>query len=350
MSSLLDAMIAYAKANRQRLHTPGHKGKLWAGRVSNIAELDITELGLEVSDLAVGGRVFPRDLLVKAEVKAANSYRAKAARLLTGGASQGIKAAIMALDGDIIMGADSHRSIHEGLRLSRRRGIIVYNDTTKEGLAKPLSVEQIHSAYLNNPHAKAVLITSPTYYGVSSQDMAKAAGTIHDLGLRIIVDSAHGAHFGMHKALPKQWSEYADITVLSGHKTLSVLTQGAYLCINDISLVDAIDDSLRLLGTTSPSYLILASLEHAIESISHHARKLVPRALSRIDRWLAEFGRYYGKAPRVITDDPLRVVMDAGALGMTGFELEASERERGIECELATDRMVVYIFGLEDSI
>jgi len=330
-------MRVYAKTGRQRLHTPGHKGCLDWG---NIAELDITELGID-------GKVFPADLIVKAQKKVADYFGSKEARLLVGGSSMGLKASIMTVDGDCIVSADSHRAVFEGLELARRKAIVVPN-IKREGLSLPLTAEQIEQASKANPTAKAVIVMSPTYFGIATDTPDRVAKVTHSNGLKLIADSAHGAHFPTSDIFPKSFSKVADYTVLSGHKTLDTLTQGAYLCINDASAVDKVDHNLRLLGTTSPSYLILASLEYGVEKAQKADTKNV---LLAVDKFKQEFLSYYKVNDCFVTvSDPFRLVVDAQAMGKTGYELEASERKRGIECELATERFVVYIFTFADGI
>jgi len=343
--TLLSAMERYAKSGRRRLHTPGHKGR--------IMPLDITELGVD-------GNIFPGDLIGQAESKAATYFGAKSVRFLTGGSSLGLKAAIMTANCDCIVGADSHRAVFEGLELAGRKAIIIQNEM-RDGLALPLTPAQIERAAKDNPRAGAAVITSPTYFGIAADPAAYMA-----VGLKIIADSAHGAHFPAGDIFPKGFSGIADYCVLSGHKTLDTLTQGAYLCVNG----ESADHALKLLGTTSPSYLILASLEYGVESAQNAN---IPEVLVEIEKFKKEFTGFYCHCEKAYADeairnkkyskadcfvtarnddllfDPFRVAVDASQLGMTGFELADKERARGVECELATDRHVVYIFTFADS-
>jgi len=324
------------------MHTPGHKGLLdW----NDLATLDITELG-------VGGKVFPAGLIQKAEKKTAKYFGSYEGRLLVGGSSMGLKASIMTVDGDCIIGTDSHRAVFEGLELARRKAVIAPN-IIHEGLSLPLTAEQIEQAVKDNPNAKAVVITSPTYFGVAVTDPEKIVAAAHRNGLKLIADSAHGAHFPTSNIFPKSFSKFADYCVLSGHKTLDTLTQGAYLCINDTSSICTLDHNLKLLGTTSPSYLILASLEYGVEQAQ---KAKVEDVLKSIEEFKKDFIQYYNPTNHSslftlhssLPRDPFRLVIDAHSLNMTGYRLEASERKRGIECELATDRYIVYIFTFAD--
>jgi len=342
--SLLEAMRAYAKLGRRRLHTPGHKGRLdW----KNPIMLDITELGVD-------GKIFPSDLIQQAERKTAEYFGSYEARLLVGGSSMGIKASIMTVDGDCIVGEDSHRAVFEGLELTRRKAITVPN-IVNDGLALPLTAEQIEQAAKTNPNAKAVIITSPTYFGIAVSNPKKLVEAAHHYGLKEIANRAHGTHFPASDVFPKSFSTIADYSVLSGHKTLDTLTQGAYLCINDTSNICTLDHNLKLLGTTSPSYLILASLEYGIEQAQ---RANVDNVLKNIEEFKRDFIQYYNPdnhcalftAHPSLIRDPFRLVVDARLLNMTGHQLEASERNRGIECELANERYVVYIFTFADAV
>jgi len=242
-------LTKYQKKAVSRWHTPGHKGRLLAG--------DITELVDET---------FPADYIKKAEKRAAEFYRVKRLRFLTNGSSIGIKAAILAAGCDVIAFSGCHQAIEEGCQLAQVKYCLYDLGIGENGLPILPTAETVKKAIEKNPNAKAVYIESPDYYGrVVDSGVAEV---IKKSGKLFFCDAAHGAHFAAHKMLfsNKEFETVADVTNLSAHKTLDALTGGAYLCINNEELFNDIDKWLKNLGTTSPNYLILASLEDAIET------------------------------------------------------------------------------------
>jgi arginine/lysine/ornithine decarboxylase len=228
---------------------PGHKGAL--------TRKDLTELD--------GGNIFPSSSIKNAQNKAAKIYSVKACRFLTGGASQGIKAAVMAVGGDIIAPSFTHRSVKEGTLLSGKRYITFDSGIDENGLPRVPTLADYEKAIDENPHAKAVVVTSPDYFGRVAP-VEKIAKLCHEKGKLLIADCAHGAHFAFRKDIfPKGGESVADFSVLSTHKTLRALTQSAIGVVNAESYLASYDQALALLGTTSPSYLLLSSIESAID-------------------------------------------------------------------------------------
>lgn len=308
---------SYKSAVTDRWHTPGHKGLLW--------DDDITE----ISD----GEFFPADAIEKAQQRAAQLYGAKRLRFLTGGSSMGVKAAILAVDGDILASDNSHRSVFEGAALAKVK-VHTLKAPIKDGLPAPLSAKLVEEGLKKFKHVKAVLITSPDYFGRVA-DRA-IADLVHRAGKLLIVDSAHGAHFPLRTDLfPKSFSDIADFCNLSAHKTMCALTMGAYLCVNNEKYFDKTDTALKNLGTTSPLYPLFSSLENAIE-VGYMQSALY-------DNVKANVALLKEKIPTVDNDDFSRIVVNAKKLGLSGKELSDKLLRNGIAAELYTDDCVVFI-------
>ena len=207
-----------------RFSTPGHKGTLFSNDISEIRN----------------GKYFPADLIKKAQEKASDIFKCKHTRFLTHGASLGIKASILAVNGDIIVPYNSHRSVLEGATLAKKKCF-----STCRGVhctsANKLSDKQIEYAMLapttfptsyvkhysmatlddvsyaleKYPQAKAVVLTTPDYFGRTlSLDVIKA---VKDAGKILILDSAHGTHFSFRPDLfPQAYMEYADLGKVLG--------------------------------------------------------------------------------------------------------------------------------------
>lgn len=316
--SISSKIELYGKNIADRWHTPGHKGLLWND--------DITEIGND-------GDVFPADEVINAQKLAAEIFGAKAVRFLTGGSSMGVKAAILATGGDIIAAQNSHRCVFEGAALAKRNVFLIENEIGS-GLKKPLTIEQIKISLKKYPSAKAVVITSPDYFGRVCD--AEIAGIVKDAGKILIADSAHGAHFPFRPDLfPYSFSMSADFCNMSAHKTLFSFTMGAYLCVNNEKLLAKTDEALKNLGTTSPLYPLLASLENAVVSAMFQ-KGLYDNLKEYCDTFKKE----------IITldnDDFSRLVVDAAQYKLTGKELFTKLYDKGIAAEMYTDRWIVFI-------
>lgn len=315
----------YAAAKKKRWHTPGHKGAMSA--------LDLTEIG-------EGGGVFPVDLVERAQKKAAEFYGAKYCRFLVNGSSGGIKAAILAAGGDVIAPKNRHRCVDEGAALARVKVFELESEKLSDGHFAPPKPSDVIEAMRKHESAKAVVIVSPDYYGVTAGE--ELADVVHSAGKLLIADSAHGAHFSTRADLfPKGFSSSADFCVMSAHKTMNAFTQSSFLCVNNEGLTDKTDESLKLLGTTSPSYLLLAGLENAIAFAESNAKKYdgLKRAADSLRKVIACRK----------SDDFTRIVVDADFYGLTGRELFDLLYEDGHVAELFDDRYVVFILTLADS-
>ena len=310
----------YLALAKDRWHTPGHKGVL--------CDRDITEIDDS----------FPGDAIAEAEQNTAKLLGSKYCRFLTGGSSIGIKAAVLAAGGDILVASNSHRALFEAAKLSKVNAFTVECDI-KDDLPMPLTASQVEMGLKEHPSVKAVYITSPDYYGYcASAEIAEVTrGKAY-----LFCDGAHGAHFPFRPDLfPRSFSTFADAVNLSAHKTLPAYTQSAYLAINNEELVGRIDEALKLLGTTSPSYVMLSALEYAAQYTNENAFRYDELKLS-----VDELGK---SAPIMTNDDFTRIVVDAKKLGISGPELYFRLKSRGIVAEKYDYRYVVFILTLLDT-
>ena len=250
----------------------------------------------------------------------------------------GIKAAVLAAGGDILVAGNSHRALFEAAELAKVNAFTIENEYC-DGLPLPLSAEQIEDGLNRYPSVKAVYVTSPDYYGLCAVgDIASVTkGRAY-----LFCDGAHGAHFPFRPDLfPRSFSTFADVTNLSAHKTLPAYTQTAYLAVNNDELIGKIDNALKLLGTTSPSYVLLGGLEYAAEYTKENAF-----LYDRLRDSVISLGK---SVPLLHNDDFTRIVVDANRLGMTGKDLYYRLKQRGVIAEKFDDRYVVFIVTLCDS-
>ena len=309
-------LTEYAAGKNLRLHTPGHKGGLCAE--------DITELD----------GVFPEKQIQAAERDIAIAYGAGHAFLLAGGSSQGVKAAVYFASANGIVDVNSHRAVFDGFKLSGKRAVTV----GRAGDVRPITVADIDKALTSD--MGCVVVTSPTYYGYVA-DVEGIYDYCKRKGLLLIVDGAHGAHFGFSPLLPKAFADKCDICNMSAHKTLNALTQGALLVDNLSDMGSrALGEAVKVMGTTSPSYLLYSSIENAV--IAAKQSETAYKALH------APIEELRAKYPFLKNDDFTRLVLDCSELGVSPQELNKSLNALGVYCELVTDRYVVFLFTAAD--
>src|SRR5213076_2737058 len=204
----------------------------------------------------------------------------------------------------------------------------------------------LEAALAAAPDARAAFIVSPTYYGMAA-DVAGMAEVAHRAGVPLVVDQSWGPHFGFNDALPPTaLSQGADAMVTSTHKIAGSLTQSAMLHVGRSGRIDegAIARALRLLRSTSPSSLLLASLDGARRQLALHGEQLLHETLAAIDvarAKLETIDRIALVDSSVIGSmgvagyDPLRIVLDVRGTGRTGYQIaDALRRSYDVQVEL----------------
>lgn len=318
--SLADQLRKAAQGDKLRLHTPGHKGTVF--------EFDLTEL----SDGS-----FPAEYVHDAEKRAADIYGARHAHYLCGGSSQGVKAAIFYSGVSAVVDINSHRSVFDGFKLSGKQCITA----GERGSVRPLTVKQIDGVLAKD--TEAVVVTTPTYFGFCA-DIDGIADYCKKRGLLFIADSAHGAHFGFSDRLPKSAARVADICNVSTHKTLSSLTQSALLLDNLSDEESArLRDSVDVMGSTSPSYLLYATIDGAV---SQAADKSTAAAYEELYGAVTEIKTEF---PFLNNDDFTRLVLDCARLEVSPSKLNSALSSHGVYSELVTDKYIVFILTAEDT-
>ena len=262
---LLNCLMDYHKENNLILSMPGNKcGKAFLrdeiGRefVEKLGFLDITE------NDPLDNLHNPQGVIKEAEELLAKTYGGNRAFFMVNGSSGGNIISIFSAfnEGDeVLVERNCHKSVYNGLILRRLK--VTYIDPIldeEHGIFMPPNKEKIYEALKKSKNAKGIILTSPNYYGISYKLIDEVIKELKERGLKVIVDAAHGAHFGMCKRLPKKISNLADYTILSAHKTIPSLTQGGYLIVNEKE--SDVDFYFNSFITTSPSYLIMASLDY----------------------------------------------------------------------------------------
>jgi len=273
VAMLYNKLKEYSAGGVYPMHMPGHKrnpGLLPPGLPYDI---DITEIhGFDDLHNAEGV------LLETAELAAA-LYGSMAAFPLINGSTAGILAAIGALAarGDkILIARNNHWSVDNAASLFGLSPVYIAPGTDEaSGVAMSIDPDAVKAALDEDPAIKLAVVTSPSYEGVVS-DISAIAGAAHDRGVPLLVDSAHGAHLGFSPGFPASAVKSgADVVVMSLHKTLPALTQCSLLhaCGGQADSGE-IKRLLSVLQTSSPSYVLMASIDNCLRLLASEKDRL----------------------------------------------------------------------------
>jgi arginine/lysine/ornithine decarboxylase len=279
------ALRDYDRHERRRFHVPAHAGRFPG--VSGFSEepyrYDLTELdGLDVLSE-------PSGCLREAQEQIAGLFGAAHSFFLVNGATVGLLAALLAAlrPGDkVLLPRNAHRSVLSGLILTGAEPIWLLPERLPGwGLWGGVSVDEVRLQLNQHPDVKALALTSPTYEGIGS-DTAALAALCRERGVLLVVDEAHGSLWPLTRHLPASAVQTgADAVIHSIHKSGGCLTQGALAHLPEGSRLNpaAFQQALNLVQTTSPSYLLMASLEATCHFLASDAgRERVDRLFERI--------------------------------------------------------------------
>ncbi|MCF0147721.1 MAG: aminotransferase class I/II-fold pyridoxal phosphate-dependent enzyme [Clostridium sp.] len=284
---LLEELLKYHKEENLILSMPGNKsGKgflrdsLGKSFKEALGDLDITEVG-NLDNLHC-----PEGVIKDAQELLAKTYGVKKAYFLVNGSTSGNLASIFSAfnEGDeVLVERNCHKSIYNALILRKLKVVYIEAVIEKElGIFLPSRKEEIIKALNKSKNPKGIILTNPNYFGVY-YEIDEIIGELKKKGLKVIIDSAHGAHFGVSKELPKSLAKLGDYVVLSAHKTLPSLTQGGFLLVNSDD--KNIDFYIKAFMTTSPSYLIMASLDYGRYYLDNYGEEDYDKLIERAEFW-----------------------------------------------------------------
>jgi arginine decarboxylase len=358
-----DALHAYASTGWLRLGVPGHRGNP-VGAPGVAAAFGEATVDLDISPMIEGIDKGPSPTpLEQSLALAADAWGAARTWFLTNGASQGNLVAAIALrqlGQQLVLQRSVHSSVIDGLVLSGMGATFVQPEVDRElGVAHGVTAANLAKGLRLTPDAVAALVASPSYFGAVS-DVRALADTAHRFGVPLVVDEAWGPHLGFHPELPQRaLSLGADFVVSSTHKLGGSLTQSAMLHLGRGPYADvlepAIDRAFRSMQSTSESAVLLLSLDVARRRLAVDGREVIGATIAateRVREAIRAEGRFalaedrFLRSRDVVAIDPLRVVVDTRAGGISGYRARQllAERER-IHVELSTDAVVVAIIG-----
>ena len=336
---ICDFVRNYNESKTMRMHMPGHKGSGMLG----VEALDITEISGADSLYEANG-------IIKESEENATSLFDAHTFYSTEGSSQCIRAMLHLAKVQAWMEKkhlfvwatrNVHKTFLSAVALLNIDIEWLYGSDEESYLScslSPVRLEQMlkEATYLPT----ALYLTSPDYLG-NVADISALAEVCHRWGVLLLVDCAHGAYLKFLETSLSPTDLGADMCCSSAHKTLPVLTGGAYLHINknaDARLVDAAKNSLALFGSTSPSYLILQSLDAANAYLAENCRENLSRTVGRLDRLK---DRLASHGYQLVGNEPLKITLATKSFGYTGVDFASHLRENGIECEFADNDFVV---------
>ncbi|MCM3570828.1 aminotransferase class I/II-fold pyridoxal phosphate-dependent enzyme [Neobacillus mesonae] len=349
---LIQALIKHIKGNPISFHVPGHKyGRLMSEEFpffKKALQLDATELsGLD--DLHA-----PEGAILEAESLLAELYQAGKSYFLVNGSTVGNLAMTMAAcsENDIVLvQRNCHKSILNALQLSKVNPVFLepdYDPVWKT--ASGVSRNSVRKAIQLYPKAKAVIVTYPNYYGMVF-DLSGIIEEAHEHQIPVLVDEAHGAHFIIGGPFPKSAVTMgADIVVQSAHKTLPAMTMGSFLHWNS-SLVpnEKLEHYLKIFQSSSPSYLIMASLDIARHYAAGYRKQDLDYLLERIKSFKNQLMNIPAikvlEYPEVQEGDFLKITIQSRC-SLNGFELQKELEASTIYTELADPNNILLVLPL----
>lgn len=350
MKKLYDALIEYGKDNYVPLHMPGHKRRLM--EFENPYSFDITEIdGFDNLHHATG-------ILKEAEKFTATVCQADETHFLVNGSSCGILSAIFSAtkqNGELIMARNCHKAVYHGAEMRELKTHYIYPEMLPEGILGGISVEMVEEAIEKYPEAKTIILTSPTYDGVVS-DIKGIVKAAHAKGVTVIVDEAHGAHFLKESGFPKSAVRCgADVVIQSTHKTLPALTQTALLHIHkDYKYREKLRKYLTMFQTSSPSYVLMASIDSAMHWYMEEGREAYRKYLSNLKKLRAAFAAQLKHMKLIMPEnvfdyDISKVLISTRESNISGEELHRRLLKKyHIQSEMVSAHYVLFMTSAAD--
>ena len=357
--TLYNYLKQYSDSDMYPFHMPGHKRNFQCGLLSGLYRMDITEID------GFDNLHEPESIIKDAQERAAELYHSEESFYLVNGSTSGILSAVSALSGGanrLIIARNCHKAVYHAAFLNHMKLYDVYPEIYEEyDIAGPVSVEAVEKeikAILQETDEEksaaeaiaGVVITSPTYDGVVS-DVKAIADMVHGYGVPLIVDQAHGAHFGFHPSYPENAvSQGADIVIHSVHKTLPAPTQTALLHRNG-NLIDRekLKRYLHIYQSSSPSYLLMAGIDEALFTIATEGFRRLDELLGlrkQLEK-RAETFQHIRVCPHT---EPGKLIISVKNTSLTGKVLhEVLRKKYHLQMEMAAGSYVIAILSMMDT-
>lgn len=362
-------LMEYSKSDFYPFHMPGHKRQLKPWKLGNPYDIDITEIdGFDNLHDAEG-------ILLEEERRAAKWYGTEESLFSVNGSTACLLSAVSAAvsrNGKILMARNCHKAVYNAVYLRGLEAVYLQPSVDKyqinlgiwpadvekalltDNTEKKLQPENLEKELRADNKIEAVLITSPTYEGIVS-DVEAIAEIAHRYGKPLIVDEAHGAHFGMHPYFPQSAVKLgADVVIQSLHKTLPSMTQTAILhrCSDRISS-KLLNRFMRIYQSSSPSYVLMGSITSCLHTIWENKEKVFEPYVEMLKCCRERLGRlenftllqYPGADPSKLVFLP-----EKEKISMTGEELYHILLERyHLQLEMALPNLALAMTSVGDT-
>lgn len=338
---------------------PGHKmGRAFSNFNNILITGDLTEVdGLDNLHK-------PEGIIKEAEDRLSSLYNSEKSYLLVNGSTCGNLIMIFSSfnEGDkVLVERNCHRSIMNGIIMRKLEPIFIkniFNNKLKAPIG--IDIDHLENTLKEYTDIKGIILTYPNYYGIGI-GLEYIINLCKDNGLKVLVDSAHGAHFGFNDKLPESVQQLKpDMVVMSAHKTLPSLTQTAWLHINNGAYLDRVEFYKGIFMSTSPSYMFMMSLDYSRSYLEHKAKNDYDKLFDLINEfknkvkklnYITIVDKKFLKNPILeqvannkykIDIDESRIVINLSE-GFNGNKLLEYLRENKIQCEMSEHKNVVLI-------
>ncbi|MGL4873300.1 MAG: aminotransferase class I/II-fold pyridoxal phosphate-dependent enzyme [Clostridium sp.] len=350
---ILEELIKYNMEENLLLSMPGNKNGLgfskdYIGREfrEKMGVLDMTEVE------PLDNLHHPEGIIKEALELLSEYYECNKAYFIVNGSTGGNLVAIFSAfnEGDeVLVERNCHRSIYNALILKKLKVKYIRGRVDKENdILLPITEDDIRNALNENENVKGIILTYPNYFGIA-YNIENLLLELREKGVKTVIDSAHGAHFKCNEEFPKSLTSIADYVILSAHKTIPSLTQAGYLIVNDRS--DKADFYFSALTSTSPSYLLLSSLDYGRHYMQVYGKEDYKELIDRCEKYRELIEKIDGikiyskkdlKEGYKIDKTRYVVVLDKG---YSGEKLLKYLRKEKIQCEMSFSHGVVLIFS-----
>jgi len=300
----------------------------------------------------------PTGVIAQAQKLAAKLYGSDACFWCVNGTTLAIQAMVMSVTkprDKVLVARNSHLSVFNALTLAGAEPVCIMPDYNERfGIQTQVTVDTVRAALMAKKDIKAVLITSPNYYGICA-DVKAIADLCHEQSIPLLVDEAHGAHLGFSDKLPRNAVRYgADLVAQSTHKVLGAMTQASMLHVKSKFVpIDKVRDTVALLTTTSPNYLLMASLDAAREQLSEQGDVMLEKSLELVKRLrevlkIANLRVLEPKDVEPYELDTTRVLANLDNTNLTGPQMAKYLRNAGIAVEMVDAKNVLFLVTYAD--
>ena len=355
---LYKKLESYGRSDFYPFHMPGHKRNPLAVDGDFPVERDITEIN------GFDNLHHAEDLLKRAQEDVARLYGVPESFYSINGSSGAILAAVSAAvgkGGQILIARNCHKAVYHAIYLRDLGATYIYpHEDPRLGINGGISPSRVEMYLAENPEIEAVLITSPTYDGIVS-DVARIADVVHNHGIPLIVDEAHGAHFHFSDYFPVSAAELgADVVINSVHKTLPCLTQTGviHLCSDRVSR----EKLMRFLGiyqSSSPSYILMSSIDACMDKLEREGDEMFRVFTENLEKARERLGKckyirlvtpQACECQRVFDFDRSKLLLSTVDSSLNGRQLHQILREEfHLEMEMEAENYVLALAAVGDT-